>query len=178
MINAKIKSQEEQQRLDDALRTSRQKSWYRRLQIIVNSAKGATVKQLSVSFNLSKATIRKYIKAYNQGGIDKLRPVKQTGRPSKIGHWTKQDWEKILERTPDQYEKLGICSHRWTLELMRRYLKEYHEINVGRSSISNSLRKAGWRTGRSKLHVGSPDPEYEVKKQQIGVLEGLPKRGN
>jgi len=178
MVKVKIKSQEEQQRLDDALKTSKQKNWYRRLQVIVNSAKGATVKQLSATFDLCKATIRNYIKAYNRGGLDSLKPTKQTGRPSKIGHWTKQDWEKVLQQTPNQYEKLGTQSRRWTLGLMSRYLKEYHGIEVAISSVSNSLRKAGWRTGRSKLRVGSPDPEYVVKKRQIEVLKGLPRRGN
>lgn len=178
MIYAKIESQEEQQRLDDALRASRQKSWYRRLQMVANSAKGATVKQLSATFGLCKATIRNYINTYNQDGLESLKPVKQTGRPPKIGHWTKQDWKKVLEKTPNQYEKLGTHSRRWTLELISQYLKEYHGIDVSISSVFNSLRKAGCRTGRSKLRVGSPDPEYEVKKRQLEILECLPQRGN
>jgi len=57
MIYAKIKDQEEQKQLDDALDSSKNKKWYRRLQVIANSAKRFTVKQLSIMFAICEATI-------------------------------------------------------------------------------------------------------------------------
>ena len=75
MIYAKIKNQEEQKRLDDALDSSKSKKWYRRLQIVADSAKRFTVKQLSIMFAVCEATIRSYIKLYNEGGLDKLAPI-------------------------------------------------------------------------------------------------------
>ena len=56
MIYAKIKDQEEQKQLDDALDSSKNKKWYRRLQVIANSTKRFTVKQLSIMFAICKAT--------------------------------------------------------------------------------------------------------------------------
>jgi len=170
MIYAKIKNQEEQKRLDDTLKSSQKKNWYRRLQIISLSAKKYTVQKLSEMFELCEATIRNYVHSYNEGGLDKLKPVKQTGRPPKIGHWTKEQWDEVLEQTPDQYEKLNVKSREWTLERLQLYLKEYHQIEVSIVSIHNSLGKTGRRTGRSKLRVGSPDPVYRVKRKQIENL--------
>ena len=170
MIYAKIKSQKEQKRLYDALKSSQKKNWYRRLQIISLSAKKYTVQKLSEMFELCEATIRNYVHSYNEGGLDKLKPVKQTGRPPKIGHWTKEQWDEVLEQTPDQYEKLNVKSREWTLERLQLYLKEYHQIEVSIVSIHNSLGKTGRRTGRSKLRVGSPDPVYRVKRKQIENL--------
>jgi transposase len=174
MIYAEVKSPEEQKRLDDALKTSKKKSWYRRLQIIALSAqksKEYTVQKLSEMFKLCQQTIRNYIHAYNQGGLDKLAPVKPPGRPPKIGHWTKEQWDEVLEQTPNQYEKLNTQSRQWTLERLRLYLKEYHGIEVSAVSVLNSLRKTGRRTGRSKLRVGSPDPDYTVKRKHIKELQ-------
>ena len=153
MIYAEIKDQEERIRLQDAMKASKDKNWYRRLQIIEFSVKKYSVQELSDRFKLCEATIRNYIHSYNEGGLDGLAPTKPPGRPPKIGHWTKEQWNDVLGQTPDQYEKLNIRSRQWTLERLQLYLKEYHQIEVSIVSIHNSLRKTGRRTGRSKLRV-------------------------
>jgi transposase len=125
-------------------------------------------------FSLCQATVRNYIHSYNKGGLEGLKPVKQSGRPAKLAHWTKAAWDRILQRTPDQYEKLTTESRQWTLNLLVLYLREYHHLDVCRSSVLNSLRNTGRRTGRSKLRVGSPDPDYTVKRQQVEAVRNLP----
>jgi len=57
MIYAKIENPEQEKRLIDELKTSKDKNWYRRLEIIENSVKGVSVEQLSRIFNVSQATI-------------------------------------------------------------------------------------------------------------------------
>jgi len=173
MIYANVKNQEEQKRLDDALDSSKSKNWYRRLQVVANSAKRFTVKQLSIMFAICEATIRSYIQLYNEGGLDKLAPVKQPGRPPKIANWTKEQWDEVLERTPNQYEKLNTHSRQWTLERLSVYLKEYHQIEVSIVSIHNSLERTKVRTGRSKLRVGSNDPDYVVKRAHVEAVQNL-----
>ena len=170
MVYAKLKNPEEQKLLNDELKAAKDKNWYRRLQVIQLSAQKHKVKELSEMFGLCQQTIRNYIHAYNKGGLASLTPGKSPGRPTKIGHWTKEQWDEVLEQTPNQYEKLNTQSRQWTLERLQLYLKEYHEIDVCLSSVYGSLRKTGRRTGRSKLRVGSPDPDYVVKRKQIENL--------
>lgn len=178
MIYAKIKKQEELIRFQDAMKASKDKKWYRRLQIIEFSVKKYSVQELSDRFKLCEATIRNYIHSYNEGGLDKLAPVKPPGRPPKIGHWTKEQWDSVLEQTPNQYEKLNTQSGQWTLGRLQLYVKEYHDTDVDISNIYRSLRKTGRRTGRSKLRVGSPDPKYKVKRKHTEDLRNLQARGN
>jgi len=178
MIYAKIENPEENKRLEDALKASKDKKWYRRLQIIQNSAKGIIVPKLSEIFGICHQTVRNYINAYNQGRLDELMPDKQSGRPAKIGHWTKEDWDRVLEQTPNQYEKLKTQSRQWTLARLALYLKEYHGIVVTLQSVNNSLRKTGRRTGRSKLRVGSPDPDYTAKRAGVKAVQNLHLRDN
>ncbi len=191
MIYAEIPDSNAQQELDDAIKEAKVKSWYVRLLIIALSAKRCTVQKLSEMFSVCQATVRNYIHSYNEGGLDGLQPVKQPGRPPKLAHWTKAAWNRILECTPNQYEKLNTESRQWTLDLLVVYLKEYHNIEVCRSSVyhsfcpfdknfrngcrtdKTSLRKTGRGTGRSKLRVGSPDPEYAVKRQQVEAMRNL-----
>lgn len=174
MIYAEIPDSNAQQELDDAIKESKGKRWYIRLMIIALSAQKYTAQKLAEMFNICQATVRNYIHAYNKGGLQRLKPVKQPGRPPKLAHWTKEDWDTILERTPNQYSKLNTESRQWTLDLLVVYAKEYHNIEVCRSSVYHSLRKTGRGTGRSKLRVGSPDPDYTVKRQHVEVLRNLP----
>jgi len=153
MVYAQIRTQEEKQRLGNALKASKNKKLQRRLRIIESSAKGFTVTQLSREFGLCEATIRHYIELYNEGGLANLVPLKQTGRQPKIAHWTKEQWEDVLMQSPEQYEKLGSDSNRWTLELISLYLKEYHRISVSLVSVYNSLQRTGVKTRRRKLYA-------------------------
>ena len=178
MIYAEIKSSEEQKRLDVEKDAAKEKTWYRRLMIITLSAQHDTVQKLSELFRVCETTIRCYVHAYNDGGLEQLRPKKSPGRPGKLADWTKADWDTILERTPNQYEQLQTESRQWTYDLLVAYVKAYHGITVCRSSVYHSFRKTGRRTGRSTLRVGSPDPNYVVKRQHVEVLENLPERGN
>ncbi len=178
MIYAAVENPEQEKRLMDELKSTKDRNWYRRLQIISNSAKGVTVKQLSQMFDVSQATIRRYVHAYNHDGLGALKPKKSPGRPPKIGQWTKEQWDEVLEQTPNQYEKLSTQSRQWTLERLQKYIKEYHGIDVSISSIYNSLRRTGKRTGRSKLRVGSPDPMYTLKRNHTKEVQNLHVRDN
>lgn len=164
--------------LQCAIKEAKKAKWYRRLKIIQLSMAGKTVPQLADEFNLCSTTIRSYIKAYNGDGIENLRPKKQLGRPRKVGHLSRDDWSEILSQTPNQYEKLETDSRQWTLELLVGYAKHYLNEQVTLDTISKALRRCKYRTGRSKLRVGSPDPDYTVKRARVEDLRSLPQRGN
>lgn len=173
-----ISDKEAQKSLNEAIEKADDVKWYIRLKVIALSAAEHSVKELSQMFGPSQATIRNYIHDYNHGGLKQLTPDKSTGRPPKIGNWTKQQWDEILEQTPNQYEKLNTQSHQWTLEYLQKYVKEYHGIEVCLSSIHNCLMKTGRRIGRSKLRVGSPDPMYTVKRSYTKEVQNLHSRSN
>lgn len=172
--------------LQCALKEAKQVKWYRRLKIIQLSMSGLSVGQLSEQFDLCGATIRSYIKAYNaaggngvaatplSAGIENLRPKKQPGRPKKVGHLSRDQWSFILNRTPNQYEDLETDARTWTLELLVRYVKAYIGEDVTLDTVSKALRRCKYRTGRSKLRVGSPDPDYVVKRERVETLCSKP----
>ena len=179
MIYAKIDDASALQRLDTALSQATKPKWYRRLLIIKLSAtEHLSVRRLAKMFNLSDDSVRSYIHKYNTSGLEALMPKSPPGCRGKITHFSKSDWDQLLEQTPNQYEKLQTDSRQWTLELIRVYLKVYHEISVTPPAIYFALRRTGYRTGRSKLRVGSPDPEYQTKRHQLEELASLPRRDN
>jgi len=179
MIYAEISDAPALQKLDAALSEATKPQWYRRLLIIKLSAtERMSVQKLAKMFTLSDDSVRSYIHKYNTSGLEALRPKSPPGRRGKITHFSKSDWDLLLEQTPNQYEKLQTDSRQWTLDLISAYLKAYHEISVSPPAIYFALRRTGYRTGRSKLRVGSPDPEYQAKREQLTELSCLRKRDN
>ena len=164
--------------LQMGIKEAKEAKWYRRLKIIQLSMAGYNVPQLAEQFDLCTATVREYIKAYNSGQIEMLRPRKSPGRPPKVGQLKRDNWEQILTQTPNQYDKLQTDSREWTLELLVGYTKEYLGEDVVFQTISEAMKRCGYRTGRSKLRVGSPDPDYTVKRQRVDRLRSLQQRGN
>jgi hypothetical protein len=76
-----------------------------------------TVPHRKEEFDVCPATVLAHIKAYNSGGIEPLLPQKQSGRPPKVGQLKKEEWQGILKKTPNQYDKLKTDSRQWTLSL-------------------------------------------------------------
>ena len=178
MIYATPQKENAVSELQFAIKVAKDVKWYRRLKIVQLSISGLSGPQLATEFDLCSATVRNYVKAYNDGGIQQLVPQKQPGRPTKVGHLTRDDWSDILRQTPNQYEKLETDSRQWTLELLVRYAKEYLNCEVVFQTISEAMRRCKYRTGRSKLRVGSPDPDYIVKRERVENLRCLPSMGN
>lgn len=177
MIYAEYKNNEDKEQLLDEIKHAKNKDWYRRLQVVKLSAGKMSVQQLSKMFDLCQNVIRKYINTYNENGLKGLFPSKSSGRPPKIAHRTKEDWDKVMERTPDQYEKLNTASRQWTFQRLALYVKEYHGVEVTIPCVYYALKSTGRRTGRSKLRVGSPDP-HTAKRNSKEELQNLPKRDN
>ena len=176
MIYAKLNDASALQCLDVALSEAKKPKWYQRLLIIKLSAtEKMSVPQLAKMFNLSDDSVRSYIHKYNASGLEALMPKSPPGRRGKITHFSKSDWDQLFQQTPNQYEKLQTDSRQWTLELISVYFKVYHEISVTPPAIHFALRRIGYRTGRSKLRVGSPDPDYQAKRHQLTELTCLRK---
>lgn len=156
--------------LDQAMKTAKEKKWYRRLKIIDLSSRGYSAPTLSEMFNLSAATVRDYLKRYNAGGLSKLVPDYGIGRSLKLD-WNKEQWLDLLNQAPSGFEKLDTAAQNWTQELLKLYLCKYQQLNLSQSPLSKMLRKGGVNWRRAKLTVTSPDPLYTVKRQRLDTLK-------
>lgn len=136
------------------------------------SSQGYSVTYLAQLFDLSASAIRSYIHAFNEGGLDGLRPGYGHGRPLLLG-WSQAQWLDLLAQAPADLEKLATGAQNWTQALLGQYLDAYHQCQVSQGTISKALHRVGIRWRRAKLRVHSPDPLYVVKRHRIKDLEQL-----
>jgi len=155
--------------LTQEMKQTKDAKWYRRLKIIHLSSKRKTVFQLADLFDLSEATIREYIKKYNQAGLEGLKRQYSPGASEKIP-FSKADWEDLLHRSPSQFDTLETTARNWTQDLLVDYFRLYHGVTVTRQAICASLKRHGLRWNRGKLKVTSPDPLYTVKRDRVEEL--------
>ena len=106
--------------LEQELKAAQDANWYRRVKIIHLSSQGKTVSELAAEFDLSKATVRDYLKRYNQAGLQGLKSRYSPGRPRKL-KFPKAAWEELLHRSPCQFEQLGTVARNWTQALLVQY---------------------------------------------------------
>lgn len=140
-----------QEELKTAIYETQDAKWYRRLKIIDLSAQGHRAPELAHIFDMTEATVRRYIKQYNEGGLANLRPGKSPGREASIP-LSKAEWEDLLAQRPSQFEALHTRARNWSQPLLQRYFREYHQLEVGQGTISSTLKRQGisWKRAKKK----------------------------
>jgi transposase len=92
-----------------------------RLQIIMLSAAGKRVPEISEEVHLHPINVRKWIHRFNRYGLDGLRSGKSPGRPPVFSEEQRNHIVTIANTNP---RLLGLHYSRWSLQRMRRYLVE------------------------------------------------------
>ena len=148
MLYAKV-NETGRKTLNQAIKTTKNVKWYRRLKVIDLSEKGQTVAEIAAIFDLSDNTIRDYIKRYNQAGLEGLKATYGQGRTKSIT-LSKDELIELLRRSPSQFEKLETGARNWNQPLMKQYLWHYHQIDVSQSAISRRFKHLGIPWNRAK----------------------------
>ena len=92
-----------------------------RLQIIMLSASGKRVPEISEEVQLHPINVRKWIHRFNDYGLDGLRSGKSPGRPPVFNE---EQRIHILQIAACNPRTLGLHYSRWSLQRLRRYLME------------------------------------------------------
>lgn len=169
MLFAKSSPETDKKLLQELKQTSDAK-WYRRMKLIQLSSQKTPVSDLATLFDCCEETVRRYIKRYNTGGLDGLRPQASDGAPGRIP-LTRAEWEELLHQSPCQFDRLKTGARNWTQDLLVTYLQEYQQVTVTQAAVSLCLKhhKISWNRG--VLKVTSPDPLYTVKRERIETLK-------
>lgn len=176
MLYAQVDAQD-RQLLQSEMQATKDAKMYRRFKVIDLSGQGLPVRKLAELFDLSPATVRSYIHAFNTSGLSGLQPGYGRGRPLAID-WTADQWLDVLSQAPCHLALLETAAQNWTQRLLRDYLALYHHVHLSQSALSKSLHRAGLRWRRAKLRVHSPDPLYTVKRQRVAELQQLALTGS
>ena len=172
MLRIKL-TESEKQELEKRLKQAKSQSTlvYLDLKIIEFCDRGKSAPEISQLLSLHPNTVRTMIKKFQANGFKGLRR-KPRGKPEeKLKAYGKAYWEDILSQPPSSFEKLESPDQNWNYELIQSYISAYLQIKVSIGTIWNHLRRVGYTSGRAKLSITSPDPDYQVKRQYVDELK-------
>jgi transposase len=112
-----------------------------RLMIILLSAQGHKVQEISREVDLHPINVRKWIHRYNKQGLDGLRSGKSPGRPPVFTEAQRQAIVKIASAAP---ASLDLPFNQWSLQRLRKYLIDDEVVDqISVETIRQILRAHG-----------------------------------
>ena len=129
-------------------------------QMILLSASGVGVPKIADTLEVSSATVRARIKAFNEQGIDALKRNASPGRPETISPSLGDKFAALMrERDPRDF---GMTDSGWTLDLLVKVatLEGWVE-SISREGVRLALRKSKHKYRRLKTWAKNKDPEND-----------------
>ncbi len=162
MIRIKL-SEEERNQLRQA-RSTRDSNVSERCLYVLLADEGKGISEIAKQTKRNKHTIRLWLKAYQKGGIGRLKGISPSGRPAQKAP---RIYPIILEIVPNSPTEYGYIEAGWTVNMIVDYLKK-QGIEASPSTVKRVLKKT---VGSIKDFPKQFQPmPHVIVKREIGSL--------
>lgn len=136
-----------------------------RADIILLSSEGCEVKIIAHRTGLDQSNVNKWIKRFNEGGIEALGDIPKPGRAKEI---TKDIELKIAAIALADPKDLHKPFTSWTVETIRQEVINSGVVEtISWEATRKALKNCGITPQRSCTWKKSNDPDYESKKKTL-----------
>jgi transposase len=164
-------TEQEASELDHAYRSSDDRRFVQRCQAILMVSRGGRKRsEIARDLAISSRTLRRWIKAYVEGGIDGLRICWHTGRERKIPPVLGPVIEDWVKKGP---AGCGLDRANWTYGELTTHLFREQGIDVGVETMRRFCCRREIRPYRPSYRFLRADPEKQAKAQQelVALME-------
>lgn len=139
----------------------------RRSQIVLASKRGQKAIDIAKTLGCDDQTVRNVIKGFNQDGIAILKEGSRRPNSTQAA-FSLESVEKLKEILHQSPRNFGKATSLWTLDLAAEISYENQLIKelVSGETIRATLKRFGMKWRRAKHWLTSPDPNYEMKKNE------------
>src|SRR5918912_3197699 len=133
----------------------------RRAQIIQHAVDGLSAPEIAARMGLCGATVRFWLKRFNERGLPGLEEDMRSGRPPT---YTAEERSAVIKAALSRPAELGLPFASWTLDRLVAYLGE-QGIGMRRSRISEVLLAEGLKWRQEETWFGARvDPDFAEKR--------------
>src|SRR3954465_866299 len=161
-LRVRVLSEEEGHRLARMTRSQKLGAGLvRRAQIIQHAVDGLSAPGIAAKMGLCGATVRFWLRRFNERGLPGLEEDRRSGRPPT---YTAQGRSAVIAAALSRPAELGLPFASWTLDRLVAYLGE-KGIGIKRSRVSEVLLAEGLKWRQEEAWFGTRvDPEFERKR--------------
>lgn len=166
-------SMEEGRRLQRISRTAKDPVRLRRAIVVMMSAQGQSVPDITSLMQVSADYVRDVIHAFNDRGFDALDPKWSGGRPRTIVSQVREHICLIARPSPADWKITSFST--WSLTKLAEHLVKQQVVPaVSRETLRRILRegKVSWQT--TTTWKSSNDPDFITKMHQVLALYDAP----
>ena len=139
----------------------------RRLCFIKNLYEGDMREQAGRRVGISRSTTRRWARAWNDGGVDGLRPNFGGGRPPNL---TLDQWDELCTILED--------GQPWTPKQIHALIEERYGVTYHPAHLSRKLREAGMNYAKPQpMDPRRPDNADEILAERLGQALGEDRSG-
>jgi len=145
-----------------------------RAHMILWSARRRTVPELARTFDVSRATIRFWIRRFDTAGPAGLYDAPRSGRPRKVNEQVAEAMVRMVQNDP---RHMGYLATFWRVAMLALALVEMLGVHLSASGVRGALRRLGLRWGRPRQTMPTKvDPQKAQKQWAIAraVIETGP----
>src|SRR5215208_3743758 len=133
----------------------------RRARIIQHAVDGLSAPGIAAKMDLCGATVRFWLKRFNERGLPGLEEDMRSGRPPT---YTAEERSAVIKAALSRPRELGLPFAAWTLDRLVGYLGE-QGIGMRRSRVSEVLLAEGLKWRQEETWSGARvDPDFAEKR--------------
>ena len=116
---------------------------------------GQSCRQVAELFGENGTTVQRWVRRFEQGGLEALREGERSGRPSALDA---RQWRKLpgdLRKTPRDF---GIPATLWDGPVLSKHLRRHYGVHLGVRQCQRLFRRMGFRLRKPRPQVAQADP--------------------
>lgn len=169
----------ELQEVEKRMKQEKNRRLFERYQAIRLHLMGNGPKQIASVIGRSEPTIRSYIHAYQENGIDSLNMKVSTGAPERL---TKEQQAELKQTIMDSlpHEVGFTAKFNWTLQIIGEYIKREYGKSYSIRGVSKMMHRLGLSYTKPTYTLAAADEEKqkEFVETTFPALKKLRRRQN
>lgn len=116
---------------------------------------GQSCRDIAQLFGEDGTTVQRWVRRFEQGGLDALREGERSGRPRTL---EPRDWRRLqgdLRKTPRDF---GLAATLWDGPVLAEHLRRRYAVDLGVRQCQRLFRQMGFRLRKPRPQVAQADP--------------------
>jgi transposase len=159
----------EVERLEQAFRSTEDRKFRDRLQIVVLAHRGRKHRDIAADLCVNRRSVQRWLNAYLERGLDGLRPRKAKGAPGKIPADLAGEIRQWVIGGPAEQ---GLDRANWTYAELADHLRKTRGIRTSRSAVHRFCSRIDIRPYRPTYRYLRGDPDEQAQaREDIAALK-------